>query len=300
MKFAVTGSTGMIGSAVREWLRQRGHQVNRLVRPQSSSHEPQDIPWDFEKKTIALDRLEGHDVVAHFAGANIADRRWTPRYKKLIYDSRVEGTRFLAESVTKLRRPPKLFLSASAVGYYGDHPERTPIDEAGDVGKGFLAEVCRDWELAAKSAQQHGIRVVPMRFGMVLDTRGGALAKMLPVFQWGLGGPIGSGKQMISWIALWEIPQIVYYLSQQDKVNGPVNVVAQQAVTNQTFAKTLGHILSRPAVLPFPKAAVSLVFGEMGRELLLNGATVVPQRLQELGNKFAYPDLKSALTSILK
>ncbi len=301
LRFALTGSTGMIGSTVYEWLTQRGHTVTRLVRP-SSIKKPceNDIVWDPHQKTLDLNRLEGYDAVIHLAGANISNHRWTPEYKKVILESRVDGTSFLAQSLCKLKHPPKHFFCASAVGYYGCHLTQNVFDETGLSGPGFLAQVTRQWELAAQPAQDAGIKVIPMRFGVVLDTRGGALAKMLPPFYLGLGGPIGSGQQMISWIALWEIPQIIYFLATQKAVKGPVNFTAPQPVSSREFAQILGKVIHRPAVLPLPEFVVSALFGEMGQELLLKGANVVPRRLLDTGYNFAYPDLRSALISILK
>lgn len=301
LRFALTGSTGMIGSAIYEWLTQRGHTVTRLVRSTTiKKFSENDIIWDPDQKAIDLKRLDGYDAVIHLAGASISDQRWTAKYKKVILDSRVEGTKFLAQSLCKLKHPPKKFFCASAVGYYGNHPAQTVLDETGLSGDGFLAQVTRQWELAAQSAQDAGISVIAMRFGVVLDTRGGALAKMLPPFYWGLGGPIGCGEQMMSWIALWEIPQIIYFLAAQNAVKGPVNFTAPQPVTNREFAQLLGNVIHRPAVLPLPSFAVSVLFGEMGQELLLKGANVVPRRLLDAGYNFAYPDLHSALVSILK
>ncbi len=301
LRFVVSGSTGMIGSAVCDWLSQRGHTITRLIRPSTIKKSPVgSIVWDASKKTIDLERLEGYDAVIHLAGASIADQRWTPAYKKVILDSRVEGTSFLAESLRKLKNPPKTFFSASAIGFYGDHSAADILDETGANGQGFLAQVTKEWEAATKPAEIPGINVVHMRFGVVLDTRGGALAKMLPPFYCGLGGPIGSGKQMLSWIALWEIPQIIYFLATKGGVRGPVNFTAPQPVDSKDFAKVLGSVINRPAFLPLPGFAVSALLGQMGKELLLSGAHVTPRQLLDKGYQFAYPDLRSALVSILK
>ncbi len=301
LRFAVTGSTGMIGSAVCDWLTQRGHSVTRLVRPDTLKKTPEgSILWDARKKTIDLERLEGFDAVINLAGAGISDRRWTPAYKKLILDSRVEGTTFLAETLRKLKRPPRVFFSASAIGYYGDHPAKDIIDETGANGPGFLAEVARAWEAATKPAEMSGITIIPMRFGVVLDSRGGALAKMLPPFYWGLGGPVGRGNQILSWIALWEIPQMIYFLTIKSGSKGPVNFTAPEPVTSKEFAKILGEVINRPSFMPLPSFAVNILFGEMGRELLLSGAHIAPRRLLDKGYNFAYPDLRCALVSILK
>ncbi len=300
LKFAVTGSTGMIGSVVCDWLKAHGHKVTQIIRPTTKKHvSAESLVWDVQKKTIDLARLEGHDVVIHFAGANIADRPWTVSYKKEILASRIEWTSFLAESLCKLKHPPKTFLCGSAIGFYGDHLANEMIDEGGRNGHGFLAEVTREWEAAAKPAENSGIRVINMRTGVVLDKKGGALAKMLPPFYLGLGGPIGSGNQIMSWIALDEIPRIISFLVENVNISGPVNFTAPHPVSSRDFAKVLGHVLHRPAFLPLPAFAVSTIFGEMGKELLLGGAHVTPRRLLESGYTFTYPDLQSALSSIL-
>ncbi len=291
----------MIGSAVYQWLIARGHTVTRFVRPSLFKRNPVgSIAWDPYKKTIDLEALEGHDAVIHLSGAGIADQRWTPAYKKLILESRVESTSFLSESLRKLKRPPKFLFSASAIGYYGDRSPKDIVDETGSFGSGFLAEVTRDWELATKPAEIFGITVTHMRFGVVLDRRSGALAKMLPLFYLGLGGPVGSGRQMISWIALDEIPQMIYFLTIKGGAKGPVNFTAPTPVPNSEFTKILATVIKRPAFLPFPSFAVRALLGEMGKELLLNGAHVVPRRLLDKGYHFTYPDLRGALVELLK
>lgn len=291
----------MIGSAVYQWLTERGHSVTRLVRPSLLKKSvPGCIFWNPYKKTIDLEALEGHDALIHLAGAGIADHRWTSSYKKLILESRVESTEFLAQSLRRLKRPPQKFFSASAIGYYGHRGANDILDETGVNGHGFLAQVTKSWEQANLPAQAFGINVVHMRFGMVLDRRAGALSKMLPAFYLGLGGPIGLGRQIISWIALLEIPQMIYFLTIKNGTKGPVNFTAPTPVTNREFAQTLGSVIKRPAVLPFPGFAVRGLLGEMGQELLLNGAYVVPRRMLDKGYRFSYPDLRSALVSILK
>lgn len=301
LKFAVAGSTGMIGSAVCDWLSQRGHTVTRLVRPSTLKKAPEgSILWDAERKLIDLDKLEGYDAVINLAGVGIADKFWTPAYKSKILESRVESTHFLADSLRKLRNPPKNFFSASAIGFYGEHPSREIIDEGGANGHGFLAEVTKAWETATKPADMPGTSVTLMRFGIVLDKSGGALAKMLPVFKSGFGGAVGSGNQMLSWISLWEIPQIIYYLTLKGGARGPVNFTAPKPVNNREFAQILGEILHRPTFMGIPEFMVNFMMGEMGRELLLKGASVTPRRLLDKGYHFAYPDLRSALIDILK
>lgn len=296
MKIIITGSTGLIGSRVSSWLVKCGHDVTRLVRPGALIDG---IRWDIERKTIELEKLEGCDVVIHFAGANIAGNRWTPQYKEKILKSRVEGTSFLSASLAKLGQKPKLFLCASAIGYYGSIPFDRELTESSPKGKGFLADVTEAWEAAAQPAKDAGIRVVNLRFGVVLDREGGALGQMLPPFLLGLGGPIGSGQQGMSWVSLEEIPLVIEFLLKQQNVEGPINVTSPNSVTNREFVRILGKVIRRPAVLPLPSFMVKILFGEMGEELLLGGSNVKPTKLTVLGYKFAYPDLALALQAII-
>lgn len=296
MKILISGSTGLIGTRVVEYLRAKGHQVNRLVRPGSS--EP-GIAWDIAARTIDLEQLEGHDAVIHLAGASIAGGRWTAEYKEKILKSRVEGTYFLAKSLAQLKHKPKVFLSGSAIGYYGNVAFESPVDEDSAGGTGFLAEVVAQWETAAKPAEMAGIAVTYLRTGVVLSKHGGALKQMLPPFYLGLGGPIGSGHQGLSWIALDEIP-IIYEFLLHHPIPGPVNITGPAAVTSREFGKVLGQVIHRPAVMPLPGFAVKLLLGEMGQELLLAGQNVSPKKLLEHGYVFRYPDLGSALEVVLK
>lgn len=301
LKFALTGSSGLIGSAVFDWLTARGHSVTRFVRPSLFSKNLSDCSvWNPRRRQIDLEALEGHDAVIHLAGAGISAQRWTARYKNIILESRVESTRFLADSLRRLKRPPKFLFSASAIGYYGNHSPMDIVDETGHYGRGFLTEVTREWEMATRPAEAFGIRVTHMRFGLVLDRHAGALAKILPLYYCGLGGPIGLGKQMMSWIALEEIPQIIYFLTINGGAKGPVNFTSPNPVSNREFSAILGSVLRRPSFLPLPSLAVRVFWGEMGKELLLNGAYVIPRRLLDKGYSFMYPDLRTALQVILK
>lgn len=305
MRIAITGSTGLVGTAVAAYFQDRGHAITRVVHRRRGTIRPGQlgytvVAWDIPSRTIDKAGLEGQDVVIHLAGANIAAQRWTKGYKKLIYGSRVEGTAFLSETLAGLDKPPKLLISASAIGFYGNIEPPQCANELSNMGKGFLANVCLNWERSTRKAARLGIRLINMRLGMVLSKNGGALAKMLPVFKLGLGGRIGSGKQMMSWIALEEIPTAIEHVIQAESITGPVNFVAPQAVTNAEFTAILAQCLNRPAVFPVPSWAIRLLLGEMGQELLLWGANVCPQRLMASGYPFRYPDLKTALHSILR
>ena len=296
MKIAISGSSGLIGSRLIEYFSKEGHETTPIARsstPLKSNRKV--IRWTIEQGTVERDKLEGYDVVINLSGANLAQRRWTNEYKKIMRESRLLSTEVLCENLAQLKNPPKVLFSASAVGYYGASTAVDLKDETSARGKGFLADVCEAWERATQPAAQKGIRVIHMRLGMVLSKKGGALSMMLPIFKMGLGGRLGSGNQMISWIALEEIPHIIHHIIQRSNIQGPVNFVSPQCVTNGEFTKILGEVIKRPTVFPVPAFAVRLLFGEMGDELLLNGASVVPVKLAESGYKFTYGDLKEAL-----
>lgn len=294
LRIAITGSSGLIGTAVAGYFQRQGHVVTPLVRSKSMAGENA-VYWDIPSRQIEADKLEGHDVVIHLAGANIAARRWSPQFKEEILFSRVQGTELLCRTLSRLKIPPNTLFSASAIGIYGNNAPHISIDEEYNVGNGFLADVCVQWEKAAEPAESSGIRVVFMRFGVVLSPKGGALAKMLPAFKLGLGGRLGTGTQMMSWIALDEIPPAIEHLISATKTAGPVNFVSPQPVSNTEFTKILAKVIRRPAVFPVPAFGVRLLFGEMGQTLLLEGARVIPRRLQESGYAFRYPDLEAAL-----
>ena len=296
LKMIVSGSTGLVGRAVVKYFRNAGAQVQGLVRPDSQpSNDSNIICWDVKEKQMDFKALECMDAIIHLAGANIADKRWTEESKKEILASRVEGTKFLCESLLTVKNKPKVLFCASAVGFYGYNAPQSDINEASAVGNDFLANVCDEWEKATLPLQLAGVRVVNMRFGMVLSSNGGALAKMLPIFQLGLGGKLGSGKQHMSWIDVNEIPRIIAYLIDKPEIVGPVNFVSPGAVTNAEFTKALGKVIHRPTIFPVPAAGIKLLFGEMGESLLLNGVKVVPQKLLDSGYKFQYPEIEPAL-----
>lgn len=297
MHVLVTGASGLVGTALVPFLTAGGHQVTRLVR--ATPHYGQaEIPWDPEAHSIATPALEGLDAVVHLAGENIAQGRWTPEKKARILRSRVQGTRVLCEALAQLVRPPKVLVCASAIGYYGDRGARVML-ETSAPGQGFLADVCQAWEAAAAPALQRGIRVVFLRLGMVLSRAGGALAKMLPPFQLGVGGIVGSGTQYMSWIAIDDVLGAINHALQTEALQGPVNAVAPQAVTNREFTTTLGKVLKRWTKVPLPAFAARLAFGEMADALLLASTRVEPACLLATGYSFRYPDLTGALQHLL-
>ena len=288
---AISGSTGLVGSALVPFLTTGGHRVRRLVRGQP---EAGDIAWAPGQGTMDVAALEGVDAVVHLAGAPIADGRWTPERKELIRRSRVEGTRVLCEALARLARPPRVLVSASAMGFYGDRGEEV-LTEASPSGDGFLAEATREWEAATAPAREAGIRVVLPRLGVVLGAGGGALAKMLPAFQAGAGGRIGSGQQWMSWVSLEDVIGLIHFALFTPALSGPVNAVAPQAVRQEEFARTLGRVLSRPAVVPLPAAAVETLFGQMGRETLLLSSHLRPEVAERQGFTFMHPALEQTL-----
>ncbi len=300
MRIALTGSSGLIGSALLARFGRDGHVVTRVVRGASvrdPSHRA--VAWNPESGVVDSAGVDAHDAVIHLAGEDIAGGRWTPARKHVIRESRIHGTRLLCETLASLAHKPRVLITASGVGYYGNHEPNDRVDETSPRGAGFLSELVRDWEQATAPAHAAGIRVVHTRFGIVLSPRGGALAKMLPPFRMGLGGTVGSGRQVMSWIAIDDVPSIVLHLIEHDDISGPVNVVTPHAVTNAEFTHTLGRVLGRPTILPLPAFAARLLFGEMADALLLGGARVLPKRLEDSGYRFAYPHVEQALKRLL-
>ncbi len=298
MKVLVTGASGFVGSALVPFLSNEGHFVVRISRAAPAPGHSE-VQWDPERGTIDLDALEGIDAAVHLAGESISAFPWTDEGKRRILSSRVKGTRLLCESFSRLDRPPKTFVCASAVGYYGDRGNEV-LREDSPPGTGFLAQVCREWEAATEAAGRKGIRVVRLRIGMVLSPKGGALARMLGIFRAGLGGRVGSGDQYMSWIALDDLVGAIDHAIRTGSLEGPVNAVSPRPVTNREFARTLGRVLGRPAVLPVPAFAVRLVLGEMVNELLLASARVEPDRLLLSGYAFRHPELEGALRHLLR
>lgn len=301
MKIIVTGSTGLVGRALVRKLLEDGHNVTRLVRGEAQEFRAPGtsaVRWNPSEGTIDASALEGHDGAVHLAGESIAEGRWTDEKKRRIRESRVKGTRLLAETLAGLREKPRVLVSASAIGYYGDRGDEV-LTESSEPGDDFLSRVCREWEEAAVPAAEAGVRVVNPRIGLVLSGEGGALEKMLTPFKLGAGGRIGSGEQYMSWIALDDLVGVLMRALTDERLSGPVNAVAPQAVTNERFTKALGRALNRPTILPVPAFAVRLAFGEMADALLLSSARVEPRRLDEIGHEFSHPDIDGALRHVL-
>jgi uncharacterized protein len=289
---AVTGASGLIGRALLTRLQQQGKRVRRLARsPDAASRD--DIMWDPMRGVLAPRDLEGAEAVVNLAGEPLA-QRWTSARRTAIRDSRVRGTELLARTIRALDRKPTVLLSGSAVGYYGDRGDEA-VDEESEPGKDYLAGVSQEWEAATGAASDAGVRVVLLRTGIVLSPRGGALERFLPHFRLGVGGPIGTGRQWMSWIALDDHVRAMEHALVTTGVHGPVNLVAPNAVTNAEFATTLGRVLGRPALVPVPSFALELLYGEMARATILAGQRVLPKVLLRNGFHFAHPTLEDAL-----
>lgn len=295
MHVLVTGSNGLLGGALVPFLTTGGHEVTRLVR--SPAGEGQ-VHWDPAAGELDAATLPALDAVVHLAGENISEGRWTEDKKRRILESRVKGTRLVAESLARREKPPRVLVCASAIGFYGDRGDET-VDERSAPGAGFLADVCRQWEDAAEAARTAGIRVVHLRFGVILSASGGALAKMLLPFRVGAGGVLGDGKQYMSWVALDDAVGAVHFALTRESLRGPVNAVAPNPVTNREYTHTLGKVLSRPTIVPVPAFAARLAFGEMADALLLSSTRVEPRVLQEAGYDFRFAGLQDALRHLL-
>jgi len=292
----MSGSSGLLGSALMQSLGTDGYEITRLMRrPTAAAGQ---IAWDFAQP-LAPQSVSGFDAVIHLAGESIASR-WTESKKKAIRDSRVLGTRHLAEALARAASPPRVFISASAIGFYGDCGDEILREDSASGGSGFLPEVCREWEAAADPAVNAGTRTAFLRTGIVLSAKGGALKQMLPPFRMGLGGRISSGRQWMSWIDLQDEIGAIRHILANESLSGPVNSVSPHPVTNAEFTKTLASVLSRPAIFPMPAFAARLVFGQMGDELLLGSQRVEPAKLTASGYVFQKPDLRRALRDILK
>lgn len=296
MNVVVSGATGLVGSALVPFLTAAGHRVARLTRRRGDAADH--IFWDPQSGTLGAGALERFDAVVHLAGENIGSR-WTRRKKQAILDSRVKGTALLAQRLADVDDRPRTLVCASAMGFYGDRGDEV-LDESSAPGTGFLARVCREWEAAAEPARQRGIRVVNLRFGIVLTPRGGPLARMLPPFRIGVGGTIGSGNQYISWIAIDDAVDVIHHSLTDASLRGPVNAVAPTPVTNREFTHTLGRVLGRPTVMPLPAFAARALFGEMGEATVLASARVQPGELLKRGYSFHYPELEGALRHLLE
>lgn len=294
MRVLVAGAGGLVGGALGPLLTTQGHTMVRLVRGRPPGEG--EIAWDPAAGRLDLEAVEPFDAIINLAGVSVADRRWSEQRKKAIRDSRVASTRTLLSAVSGMPagRRPRVLVNASATGFYGD-TRAAVVDEHSPQGQGFLAEVCRAWEEAAQPAADAGVRTVLLRIGVVLSPAGGALAKMLPAFRLGAGGPLGSGRQGLSWIALDDLLGILLRALYDDRCEGPLNAVAPEPCTFADFARTLGRVLQRPVVFPVPALALRTFFGEMADETLLADSRVRPARLNALGHRFRYPRLEHAL-----
>ncbi|HXJ81289.1 MAG TPA: TIGR01777 family oxidoreductase [Candidatus Methylomirabilis sp.] len=298
MKVLVTGSSGLIGSALTPSLTAGGHSVVRLVRS-TTDRNSGSVRWDPVAGTLDRAALEGFDAVVHLAGEDISAGKWTAAKKARIRQSRVDGTGLLARTLASLARPPGVLACASAIGYYGNRGDEILTEESGP-GAGFLAAVCRDWEAAATPAREAGIRVVHLRFGVILSVNGGALARMLGPFRLGMGGPLGSGRQYVSWVAIDDAVAAIGHVLSIASLRGAVNVASPGPVTHAEFARALGRVLGRPTVLGMPVFAVRLMFGEMADELILSSQRLAPTRLLSSGYEFRFPQLEGALRHLLR
>lgn len=296
MNILITGSSGLIGTALNNHLTKSGHTIYKMDR-QPDSESP--FYWQPTENIISFDQSIQIDAVINLAGSNISDGRWTKAKKNIIFDSRINSTTLLADYLSKLSTPPKVFIAASAIGFYGDTADKQ-VDENHAAGSDFLANVAQKWEDATKPAADAGIRTVNLRTGIVLSPDGGALNKMLLPFKLALGGVVGSGEQYMSWISLAEVTRIIEFILNTESINGPLNMVSPKPVTNYEFTKSLGKALSRPTLFPLPAIVARLIFGEMADALLLSSIRVHPNKLMNNGYKFIDNDLSKTLSTMLK
>ncbi|MBU2625814.1 MAG: TIGR01777 family oxidoreductase [candidate division Zixibacteria bacterium] len=300
-RILIAGSSGLVGTALTEQLLLQGDLVTCLIRrPSPTPSGSQSSLWNPYEKKIDLDEIDGHDTIICLSGAAISDSRWTDRRMQVLVDSRVKPTAYLSETIARLRRIPNVFLVASAVGFYGNMAPDMTADEQSHAGEGFLADLCKLWENSTSAAEAAGIRTVHLRFGIILTPDAGALAKMLPMFRKGLGGKIGSGRQMMSWITLDDAVRAIIHVINEPSLTGPVNIVSPNAVSNAEFSHLLGKILGKPAVASLPAVAARLLFGKMADETILSSQNVIPRKLLESGFEFDTPELESALESLLR
>lgn len=297
MKLLLSGSSGLVGSTLVPFLPSLGTRVTRLVRKTPRIDE-QAIFWDPSRGLLKADYVDGFDAVVHLAGEGIASGRWTKSKKARIRDSRVKGTRLLCEGLARVKNPPRTFICASAIGYYGNRGDQL-LREDSSPGEGFLAEVCKEWEAQSAPLRDRGTRIIFLRFGLILSPKGGALGKMLPPFKMGFGGVMGSGNQYMSWIALDDAVAAIVHVLMNHSIRGPVNVVSPNPVRNYDFTRALGEALSAPTILPMPGVLARIIFGEMAKDLLLSSQRVEPTQLQKSGFQFGYPTLDNALRHLL-
>ena len=296
MRILICGASGLIGKALTKTLEAKGCEL--LLAGRKEPQDERQTKWTIEDGFAEPERLEGLDAVIHLAGESVSALRWTDEKKASIRSSRVDGTRSVVDALAKLKSRPKVLISGSAVGFYGDRDDEI-LTESSTAGDNFLAQTCREWEAESRRAEDAGIRTVLLRTGIVLSKDGGALATMLLPFKMGVGGVIGDGKQWMSWISLDDEIRAIEFVLEHEEVRGAVNLVSPNPVTNQEFTAALGEVLYRPTFIPLPEFAVSMLLGEMGDELLLSSTRVVPARLEQLGFEWQFPDLKPALEHVL-
>jgi len=297
MKILISGASGLVGGALVRPLRADGHAVARLVRPGGTAADG-DVRWDPGAARIDAAAMEGVDAVVHLSGASIADGRWTTARKAELRSSRVDSTRVLVGAIARMRKKPRVLVCASATGYYGDRGDEV-LTEASEPGTDYLALLARDWEAEAMRASAAGIRTVMLRFGLILDAKGGALPKMLLPFRLGVGGRIGSGRQWMPWIALEDATGVARTAIADERWEGPVNTVAPNPVTNSEFTRIVARVLRRPAIFRLPAFAFHAMLGEMAQPLLLASTRAVPEKLIKMGYAFRLPELEPALRAIL-
>ena len=296
MKILISGSSGLIGSALTRYFINKGHNVSKLIRKKLSKKD-NEIYWEPQRNEVEASKLEGFDVVVHLSGENVFGL-WTSKKKQEIKDSRVKSTTLLCDTLSKLERKPSVLACASAIGYYGDRRDEV-LNEESSAGTGFLTEVTKKWEAVTEIATKNAIRVINLRIGAVLSPKGGALGKMLLPFRLGLGGRVGSGKQYISWISIDDVCGSIYHTIITDSLKGPVNIVSPNPVTNIEFTKALGRVLNRPTILSIPSFLLKSLVPEMAEEVLLSSTRVAPLRLLSTGYSFQYPSLDGALRHVL-
>ena len=297
MKILVSGSSGLIGKELVKSLENDGNEVILLVR-NNINKEEKNIYWNYETQEIETEKLESLDVVIHLAGENLSTGKWTKEKKQKIFDSRVSGSKFLCETLSSLNNPPKVFISASAVGYYGDRNDEILTEES-EQGKGFLADVCKKWEDASESLLKTDTKVINARFGIILSKNGGLISKVIFQFYMGFGGKIGSGKQYMSWIMLDDVINAIKHCISNSEIKGAVNFVSPNPITNLEFTKTLGILFGKMTIFTLPKFAVKMAFGEMGNELLLSSTRAIPENLIKTGFKFKCKYFENALRYVL-
>jgi uncharacterized protein len=299
MRILISGASGLVGKALARRLQGDGHTVARLVRPGGRRPSPGDIFWDPMAATVDAPAMEGADAFIHLSGASIAGGRWTPARKAVLRSSRIDSTRVLVDTLSNLQRKPRVFVCASATGYYGNRGDEV-LTESSEGGTDFLALLARDWEAEARRSELAGIRTVLLRFGVIFSSQGGALPRMLAPFKYGVGGRLGSGNQWMSWITLEDAVEIARSAIASDDFSGPTNVVAPNPIRNSEFTRIVAATLHRPALFSAPAFALRIVLGEMADPLLLASQRVIPERLMAMGYKFRFTNLDAALPSLLE